>query len=229
MSKSAIEQPLDLDVIERLRPKNQRWCRWLMDAREGQGLSRMELAERMGYRKLQRGAAKIASWERGDDVPRSDRIPLLAQTLGLSEEQIAAQERREHDQHTVLAHNDLLLRKASSAASLFDVRLLARYGDRLLARSAQVFQDLAGADLRVTGAMVVQAYMGGVSLSLDELLAEWLAGRFQFSCGECGATVRCHYGGGSPLSGNHKLAGWCAVCARTHDGICGLRGWCESV
>jgi len=218
MAKNAIEQALDLRVTQRLDLDNKRWCRWLRDAREGQGLSRMELAERMGYRKLQRGAAKIARWERGDDVPRSDRIPLLAQTLGLSEEQIAAQARREREQLTTLAHNDLLLRKASSAASLFDVRLLGRYGDLLLGRSAQVFQDLAGADLRVTGAMVVQAYMGGASLSLDELLGEWLAGRFQFSCGECGATVRCHYGGGSPLSGNHKLAGWCAVCARRVTG-----------
>ena len=52
-------------------------------AREALGLSRRQVAERMGYSNLDKGCARIAHWEKGAKPLRGDRPKVLGQALDL--------------------------------------------------------------------------------------------------------------------------------------------------
>ena len=87
------------------------FSRTLKGVREAAGLSRSDLAARMGYTNLSKGASKLALWERGDDLPRGDQrpkltaaLPAVAEALGRAiEAQKAQTARRAHNATTAMA------------------------------------------------------------------------------------------------------------------------------
>ena len=214
----ALEEPLRLDLDPRQREAYARQRRWLQDTRQRRGLGRMEVARRMGYQKPERGAAKIARWERGDEVPRGDRVPVLARALGVDEalvRDIGAGWRAERSQR---AHNERVLALAACGAIDFDARLLAHHGPQLDRQAEGLLADpwLAGA--RVCGARLSFAYIGGRTLTLGDLLRLWDDETMMFVCDACGERGRAISVGGSPLSGAHSARGHCLPCGRVTSG-----------
>ena len=185
-------------------------ARIIRDARVRAALSRRELATRMGYRNVSKGCARLASWERGEDVPRGDRAGCLARALPTSAREILAAVAREVEAQGHAQETQSSVARADRQATDEEARLLVTHREAL----SRALRSPDGAWLhatRLSCARVSLAYIGGRVLRLGELLSLWDKGALHAPCGCHGASMPVFAVAGSPLSGTHHLRGVCSV------------------
>lgn len=191
---------------------------WVTRAREGAGLDRREVAVRMGYGRVDRGMARLARWERGEDAVWGDRIPVLAAALGtsasVSAKALGRFGRRELEALADAVREVERRRAADRRARDAEWRLLARHAVMLLRRlrSDEDLTRVPDVVLRSTGWSIM--LMGGGYFSLRMLLGAWRSGRLTLKCDCCGGPLLLTWVSGSPLSGAHRLAGLCESTGR---------------
>ncbi|MFH2010045.1 MAG: helix-turn-helix transcriptional regulator [bacterium] len=186
------------------------------EARTAAGLSRREVAERMGYRNLDKGTARVASWEQGRDMVRGDRIRVLAQALSLDEEllrEVSQQER--YGQH-LDARAGAERRAANAIALQAHEECFAENLTFLLSRAAAILDFPPWSCARVLGAGCSIALFGGEHFSLGVLLRSWRAGDLTLPCPCCAGSLRVYWVSGSPLSGAHQALGACGSTGKIH-------------
>ncbi|MDY0004350.1 MAG: helix-turn-helix transcriptional regulator [Polyangia bacterium] len=182
---------------------------FLAGARAEAGLGRKEVAARMGYQSLDRGAARLARWERGEEGVWGDRIPLLAAALGVSAEEIGCFGLRENEEVKRAAARDRRAREADCLAVEAEARLLALHTGLLMERVADE-ETLEGLpDIRLLSAGGSIMLFWGGSFSLHTLLRAWRRGLLTRECDCCGGPLRLFWVAGSPLSGAHDIQGIC--------------------
>ena len=214
------KEPADPEVARLAQPARQairqELGEWISRARAAAGLHPREVATRMGYRKLDRGMARLARWERGEDGVWGDRIPLLAAALGAPVEELLCFGRRELD---LLAASQVEAdRRGAADQSALDAErgLLGRHAASLLelVRSDDALARVPDVVLRSTGFSIM--LMGAGYFSLRALLGAWRSGRLTLECDCCGGPLLLTWVWGSPLSGTHRLRGSCASTGRLH-------------
>ncbi|MFC1482171.1 helix-turn-helix domain-containing protein [Myxococcota bacterium] len=182
---------------------------WLSRARSSVGLHRREVASRMGYRNLDKGMARLARWEKGEDAVWGDRIPALANALEVPIEELANFGQRELEAVAVAKKASEKRREANKKALDAEWNLLASHCTSLLGLvwDAGDMVQIPGVVLRSTGWSIM--FNGGGHFSLWTLLAAWSARRFVLVCGCCGGPLYLTWVSGNPLHGGHRLAGIC--------------------
>jgi len=213
-------EPRDPEVARLARPVvhgiRRELGEWVTRARAEAGLDRREVAERMGYGRVDRGMARLARWERGEDAVWGDRIPVLAAALGasVSAKALGRFGRRELEALEDAAQQVNRRRAEDRRALDAEWQLLARHAVELLRRlrSDEDLTRVPDVVLRSTGWSIM--LMGGGYFSLRMLLGAWRSGRLTLKCDCCGGPLLLTWVSGSPLSGAHRLAGLCESTGR---------------
>jgi len=179
--------------------------------REALGWRRPDLAAAMGYRSLDKGAARVASWETGRDVPRAEQVGWLRGALGPDDgafETLLAEAQRAE---TIGERARARACRAWNDAVGGELRLLATQLELLMAHRQPILERPDWRDIHVHGAGCSIAYLGGQHFQLGGLLSLWSADLFSAPCGDCGGRTYLVFAGGSPLSGRHRAHGFCAT------------------
>jgi len=193
-----------------LDPMHKKVGQRLEAARENAGLSRVQLAEAMGYKYPEKGAQKIALWERGEKPPRGDRLDLLQKFLELPHGEVRALH--------LLLDNDARRQSRGVGPELYDSvhgvldeeSMVARNLETLMEHREAIIQNSEHGGVPVGGAAAGLAYMGGRDLTLGELLHLWSHSLLSFPCPCCHGTFFVTRAGGSPLSGSYSIRGFCS-------------------
>ncbi|MGB0590197.1 MAG: helix-turn-helix domain-containing protein [Myxococcota bacterium] len=186
------------------------FSRTLKGAREGAGLSRSDLAERMGYTNVSKGASKLALWERGEDLPRGDQRPRLTAALPAVTEAL---------DRAIEAQRALEAQRAQEAATTMNWERGARAREaRLVTTHLKALSDLLasseGQRFALTPlpfASLQLAYVGGRMLRLGELIDSWQRGELKAPCPCHEKAMPVIRIAGSPLSGTHTLDAFCTI------------------
>ena len=192
------------NVIEvRWAPKEaEQLGKWLQNERESRSWTRGQLAQRMGYRNIGRGGSRIADWEKGHDIPRGDRVDVLKRALQIDGEPLT---RLVESFYQASAANKAAHQEGERKIRLIEIcelKLLVKHHALLMREAHRILAQPDWANIRIVGARVHAAYLGGSTLTLGGLLESWLNGR--------GVTEHPdghHYilaCSGSPLSGRYS-------------------------
>ena len=181
----------------------ERLGKWLLAQRESRGWRRPKLAERMGYRNLNRGCSRIADWEAGRDVPRGDRVAVLQQALEVDSEPMEG----------LLAAFHAAGRRARSAhrkeegrryrVGQGELRLLGEHRELLLHHAETILANPAWSNVRMSSAVVHVSWFGGATLTLGGILKAWLNGTAVLERDD--GRLYVVYISGSPLSGSNRV------------------------
>lgn len=186
------------------------FSRTLKGVREAAGLSRSDLAARMGYTNLSKGASKLALWERGEDLPRGDQrprliaaLPAVTEALGRAiEAQKAQAARRAQEATTAITWE----RSARAHEAQLVVTHLEALSELLTSSEGERF-----ARTPLPFASLQLAYVGGRTLRLGELMGAWRRGELQAPCPCHDMAMPVIRIAGSPLSGTHTLDAFCTI------------------
>jgi len=164
----------------------------------------------MGYQNVAKGCARLAEWERGDDVPRGDRPARLVEALPDAAGAIMAAIAAETGASEEARSTEAWVATGDRQAADREAQLLVTHRAALTA----ALGEPEGAWLRPTRlscARVSLAYIGGRMLRLGELLELWAAGHLHAPCPCHDRPMPVFTVAGSPLSGTHRLRGVCCV------------------
>ena len=190
---------------------------FVRQVRRKAGLSRLEVAVRMGYRNLAKGTFRVAQWEKGEDMLRGDRISALARALGIEESSLRVFCNRETAAKQVVQQerNDRI--EANLEALQAQLTTLVENVDRLMGRIDDICATPDWRDVLVRCANYSVAFIGGGSFTLGGLLTCWAKGILTIPCPCCGGPQRVFQLGGSPFSGSHRITGFCPTSREVHS------------
>jgi len=178
-------------------------------AREALGLSRRQVAARMGYSNLDKGCARIAHWEKGAKSLRGDRPKVLALALDLPPTTLTDLVNREEEILAEAAQADATRRAHDAGVIQKEIEALATQIDGLLGSLESLQRVDAAMNARVLGAAYAGAFIGAGAISLGALLRAWWHGAWTLPCDCCGQTAYVYKASGSPLSGANSVHGFC--------------------
>lgn len=162
----------------------------------------------MGYQSLQRGMSRLARWERGEEGVWGDRVPKLAQALGVGADELASFGTRELDARARAERTREQRSQGDERARRAEADLLARCGRELIQLAAHKGPDaIPDVALRSAGASFM--IVGGGRFRLRALLQGWNGGLLTLPCDCCGGPFRLTWVAGSPFSGRHQVVGFC--------------------
>ena len=186
------------------------FSRALRRAREGAGLSRSQLASRMGYTNIAKGASKVALFERGEALPRGDQGQRLTTALPeLSEAVTAAlqaEEARQRAEHEAKLREGVWERRAEDEEARLVIANLAALSALLARPEGERYRRTP-----LPSSALNLAYIGGRILTLGELIDAWAKGALMAPCPCHALPMPVFRVSGSPLSGRHSLRALCTV------------------
>ncbi len=179
---------------------------WISSQRRKRGLSRAQLATKMGYQNVSKGASRIADWETGRDYPRGDRLSVLLAGLEcdtdtprklleaflVQAKQTGQTKRRETNRR--------------ARVGLEELHLLRQHATLLRDHSRAILNSPEDGLIRISHAIAQLAYIGSTTLTLGQLLQSWTDGTLR-SDDESGSLYIVRIAG-SPLSGRHQVTGF---------------------
>ena len=186
------------------------FSRALHRAREDAGLSRNQLASRMGYTNLSKGASKIALFERGEALPRGDQRPRLTTALPeLSAPLTAAlqaDEAHQRAEHEAKVREGVWERRAQGEEARLVIGNLTALSALLARPEGELYRRTP-----LPSSALNLAYIGGRLLTLGELIDAWEKGALMAPCPCHGLPMPVFRVSGSPLSGSHSLRALCTI------------------
>ena len=179
---------------------------WISSQRRKRGLSRAQLATKMGYQNVSKGASRIADWETGRDYPRGDRLSVLRAGLECDTDT----PRKLLEAFLVQAkQTDQTKRRETNRRArvgLEELHLLRQHAVLLRDHSRAILNSPEDGLIRIGQAIAQLAYIGSTTLTLGQLLQSWADGTLR-SDDESGSLYIVRIAG-SPLSGRHQVTGF---------------------
>lgn len=231
---NAAKKHADDELRSRATPLSQA----IFARRDELGLSRNELAQRMGYTNLNNGCRRIALWERGDEqryleqpnglsemdvklaqkeIPNGERLSALSRALETPEQQLS-----DLLEPTILAiecarqrHRDL--RNHGGLAAVRERSLIRENLSLLHDHASSIIEQPHLGSIPLNSCGIVAAFLGGRTFTLKTLLQLHRSNQAVTTCARCGGKFWVLYAAGSPLSGTHSLTGFCeqSTCDQT--------------